>query len=225
MQVSRKTVRRKVVRDINAAKAAEAVGNIEPGCEIYGLSKGQFSLVELIGHCLEATGPADIIVSTWTAAGADLEHTHGLLENGNIRSARWLVDSSFINRQPGYTQRLLDLFGEEAVLATKNHAKFVLIENETWSLVIRTSMNLNLNSRLESYEVSDCRPMADMLKTLYEGIKAEGLTAKRAQTARKDCDSGLTNVLGQIKAKDLNIEYDATKGIGHEKTAKNVSYD
>ncbi len=225
MNISRTKVRRTVVRNINYAKASDAVGEITPGCEIYGLSKGQFSLVELIGHCLDATGPSDIIVSTWTAAGADLEHTHGLLENGNIRSAKWLVDSSFVNRQPGYTAKLIELFGEDSVLCTANHAKFVLIENENWSIVIRTSMNLNLNKRLESYEVSDCRPMAEMIHTLYDGIKAEGLTAKKAQKNRSQCDSGLARVLGAIEQKDVKIGYGEEKGIDYAKTAKNVSYD
>ena len=40
--------KRTVRRTINAASAAEAVGEITRGIEIYGLSKGQFSLIELV---------------------------------------------------------------------------------------------------------------------------------------------------------------------------------
>lgn len=49
-------------RDIRAcfteANAATAIGAISHGCEIYGLSKGAFSLVDILRHCLRYTGPA-----------------------------------------------------------------------------------------------------------------------------------------------------------------------
>ena len=168
-QIDRTGKRKRTVRrTINAANAAEAVGAIAPGCEIYGLSKGQFSLIELIDHVLDATGPADITISTWTAAGADLAHASNWLRSDRIRSARWLVDYSFPNRQPAYCAQLRDLFGDNAVRTTANHAKFVLIENDRWNVVIRTSMNLNLNRRLESYEISDDPELAAWLHTVID---------------------------------------------------------
>ena len=215
--IKRQNVKRVVKRDINRARAADAVGEITKGCEIYGLSKGQFSLVELIGHCLDATGPAHLTVSTWTAAGADLSHTHELLSRGDILSATWLVDSSFVNRQPGYVKQLVDNFGEESVFCTANHAKFVILENEDWALVIRTSMNLNLNKRLESYEVSDCPPMAAMLKDLVASVKAEGCTVSAARKNRSEVDRQLAYVGGALEKVEQGVEYSMS--------AKGVSYD
>lgn len=155
-QVSRKDLHRKNCRHIWARYAAQAVGPIEKGCEIFGICKGQFSLIELVEHCLDATGPAAVVVSTWTAGGADIEHFGSLLANEKIAKCFWVVDFSFISRQPEYAEALYDKFGKDSIRTTSNHAKFVLIGNADWKLVIRTSMNLNRNSRAETYEISDC---------------------------------------------------------------------
>lgn len=180
-QINRATKpRRKVLRTINAATAADAVGPITHGMEVYGLSKGQFSLIELIGHILDATGPADLTISTWTAAGADLAHTHTLLGSGAIRTARWLVDFSFPARQPAYCAQLRERFGDDSIRCTANHAKFVLIRNETWDIALRTSMNLNLNRRLESFEISEDRDLADWL----DAVATDAFDGAAATVAR-----------------------------------------
>jgi hypothetical protein len=147
--------KRKIRDAFSVTLAADAIGTVERNCEIYGLSKGQFSLIDIISHCLSATGPADVVLSTWTAANADLGFAFGLLANGSIKSLRFVVDFSFPVRQPEYCAALRERFGDDAIRLTKNHAKFCLIHNADWSIVIRTSMNLNENRRLESFEISD----------------------------------------------------------------------
>ena len=97
----RDTLSGRVIRKGVAARvASEAIGQIEHGCEIFGLNKGQFSLIDIIEHCLNATGPADVLISTWTAAGADLGFANALMTSGAIRDLRFVVDFSFPTRQP-----------------------------------------------------------------------------------------------------------------------------
>jgi hypothetical protein len=152
--------KRQIRRALAAKIAAEAIGPLAPGCEIFGLSKGQFSLIDVICHVLAATGRADVVVSTWTAANADLGFAYRLLADGAIRSLRFVVDFSFPTRQPAYCAALRARFGDDCVRVTKTHAKFVVIRNDTWNVVIRSSMNLNENRRLESFEISDDAGMA-----------------------------------------------------------------
>ena len=151
--------RGRLARDVRrvqyADNVAAAVGELAHGCEIYGLCRGQYSLIDLVEHVLSFTGPAELVVSTWTAAGADVEYALRLRDDGRVRSVLWLVDSSFPVRQPGYCAAMRERFGDECIRVTKNHAKFVLIGNGEWHVVLRTSMNLNENKRLESWEVSD----------------------------------------------------------------------
>ena len=211
-------VKRTVRRTINAATAADAVGPVTHGAEIYGVSKGQFSLIELIEYLLQVSGPAHLVISTWTAAGADLAHARTLVDNGAILSARWLVDYSFPNRQPGYCQILRERFGDESIRTTANHAKFVLIHNDEWHLVLRTSMNLNLNRRLESYEISDDPEMAawllDIIADAFAGDASDIATAHRAP--------------GRAKATSETIGGDIDRRgpeIAFELEGKGVSYD
>jgi hypothetical protein len=157
---------------LTVQSAAEALGKITRGCEIYALCTGQFSLVDVIQHALKATGAARLVVSTWTAAAADVEIAYRLLTDGAIESMRFVVDFSFPARQPAYCQALRERFGDAAIVVTKNHAKFVLVCNRRWSVVIRMSMNLNLNRRLENIELSDDKQMAEFLESVVDGLFA-----------------------------------------------------
>lgn len=168
-----KTSNREIRRTITARTAADAIGPITRGCEIYGLNKGQFSLIDIIEHCLAATGPADVTLSTWTAAGADLTFAHKLLTNGTLRSLRFIVDFSFPTRQPEYCAALRERFGDQAIRITRTHAKFVVIRNADWHVVIRSSMNLNENRRLESFEISDDPGMAAFLLEICDELFTE----------------------------------------------------
>ena len=169
----RDTMSGRVVRRVLCMESvADAVGPIEPGMEIFGLTMGAFSLVDLIEHVLGYTGPADVTISTWTAANADISFANKLLTSGGIRSLRFVVDFSFQSRQPAYCAALREAFGDNAIRVTRAHAKFVLIRNAEWNLVIRTSMNLNECRRLETFEVSDDPEMAAWLGEIVDELFA-----------------------------------------------------
>lgn len=169
---------RAVRKNLAAKVASEAIGEIESGCEIFGLNKGKFSLIDIIAHCLEATGPADVTISTWTAAGADMGFAYDLMRRGEIRSLRMIVDFSFPTRQPEYCAALRERFGDSCLRVTKTHAKFVLIRNSAWNIVVRSSMNLNENRRLESFEISDHAGMADFLEQVIDQLFASQADGK-----------------------------------------------
>ena len=178
-------------RDIRAcfteANAATAIGAISHGCEIYGLSKGAFSLVDILRHCLRYTGPAHVIASTWTAANADLGFAYQLLADGAIASMQFVVDFSFPVRQPEYCAALRERFGDASVRLTKNHAKFICVYNDVWNIVIRTSMNLNENRRLESFEISDDAGLCGFLRSVVAELFADH--ADGEQFAKKPYDN------------------------------------
>ena len=186
--------RRKQARSLDRSfageSAAKAIGELHSGCEIYGFTKGQFSLIDLIEHCLTCTGPADVFIATWSAAAGDIKRAHKFLKNGRIRSLRFLVDYSFQSRKPEFCQELVATFGFDAVRVTVTHAKYCLILNEDWSLVIRTSMNLNYNPRFENYEISDDRDFADFQQAIIDEIwngqdSAEGFEVRPQDNKEK----------------------------------------
>ena len=156
-------------------EARHSVGELYSGCEIFGLTKGQFSSINLIEECLNQTGSADVTIATWTTAHAEIKKAEAFLHNGLIRSLRFLVDRSFPNRQPEYCRSLIETFGEDSIRATRTHAKFITIRNEEWDLVIRSSMNLNENRRIEIFEISDDKGMAEYLDGIVDMLYTDPL--------------------------------------------------
>lgn len=138
------------------AKEALAGAGFGRGREVFGFNQGTFSLIDLIDAAIEYTGPAECVIATWTAAKSDMDHVHAWLGSARITRAQWLVDRSFQNRQPGLCTALRASFGDQAIRVTRCHAKFVLLGNAEWSIVLLTSMNLNRNARIENYLISDC---------------------------------------------------------------------
>lgn len=137
----------------SVADARSYIGHIEFGCEILGLTKGQFSLSDLI-HCIaEDVGPCDLDISTWTAAGADAAGMVQLVESGKVRKMRWVVDDIFIKRQPGLSRAIIKGGGQMRIL--KTHAKFAVFRGDDLMVALRTSMNLNANPRIEYFEITE----------------------------------------------------------------------
>lgn len=155
------------------ASAADAIGPVEPGFNVFVFTFGAFSLSDAIIHLLNEAGPSDVVVSTWSASHVELQSAARMVLHGAIRSMRWIVDRSFITRQPRYAGNLAELFGPECIRTTRTHAKFVLIRSDRFDLVVRTSMNLNHNPRLESLEVSDDAELADFFESVTRDIFAE----------------------------------------------------
>lgn len=163
----------RAVRTAKTATAAEAIGRIERGSDTFILTFGQFSLIDALVAILDQTGPADVVISTWTAADAHLERSRDLLESAQIKSLRMIVDRSFETRQPDYCYHMRRLFGPECIRAIRTHAKFLLIRSATMDVVCRTSMNLNENPRLENIEVSEDRGLAEFFQRVTDDIFAE----------------------------------------------------
>lgn len=155
--------RRRTIRKEALAPARQALAGAGDGCEIVCLTHGQFSLADALIALVEQVGPSKVTVATWTAAEVDVTAAHALVGSGAIRSIRWLVDRSFLTRQPEYCAVLRDKFGDEAIRTTRLHAKFATIRSDGVWLAVRTSMNLNSNPRLELIEVSGDPALADFL--------------------------------------------------------------
>lgn len=170
-----------------AASARECIGVLAQGCAMTGLTMGQFSLLDLVAAVLEQTGAADVSVSTWTTGIRDIERAAWLLESGAIRAFSLLTDRSFPGRQPDYCTALVKRFGDSAIRSTRTHAKFAVIVNDGWSIVIRSSMNLNTNPRFEQFDLDDdaalCRFFLDHIEAQAAGFDD---VATAAQWAVRD---------------------------------------
>lgn len=166
--VRRDAVSRDFRHGMRGESAARCIGSISSGAEIFGLTKGDFSMIDILRHVAREIGPCRIDIGTWTAAHSDVKSAYDMLGDGRIISMRWLVDRSFPQRQPKYFDALRRQFGEDCVRLARFHAKFILLENERFSVAVRTSMNLNMNQRIEFFEISEGTPISDYLRQVVD---------------------------------------------------------
>lgn len=145
----------KALKLLGYQKAAEAVIGFEKGSRIIGLTKGQFSLLHLITELLKKTGPAELIISTWSAGVYESSALCEMVETGLILDILIITDRSYATRQKQYAITIEQAFGKARIRTTNTHAKFVLIKNDEWSICIRSSMNLNENKRCENFDIDD----------------------------------------------------------------------
>lgn len=190
------------------ANASAALGKLTPGCRVVGLTKGQFSLLDLIQAALAQTGPAEVLVSTWTQGKVEMQGIEKLLNSGRVTSFRLLVDRSFIARHPDHVRRIQKALGADVIRQTNTHAKFVLIAGGGYAITIRTSMNLNHNPRLEQFDLDDNPEIYAFFKSaveeLYRRVPA-GLNVAASEIERGFANATLGGEMDEDWAEDAAV--------------------
>jgi hypothetical protein len=169
---------------IDASNNARAiVDNTCAGARIVGLTRGAFSLLDLIHQYLLRFGAGDVIICTWSAGVKDARAVKWLQRTKLIRRLCIITDHSYSTRQKTYAVELESLFGRENIRTSEIHAKFVLIDTGSIKICIRSSMNLNANRTCESFEID----ASDDVYAFYHGFAMsvikhmpEGFTASSA---------------------------------------------
>ena len=131
--VKRQDVNREFRHGTRGESARRCIGDISKGCDIFGLTKGDFLMIDILRHIAAQIGPCRIDIGTWTAASADIKQAEAMLHDRNIIGMRWLVDRSFPARQGAYFRSLLQKFGQDSVRLARFHAKFILLENDEYT--------------------------------------------------------------------------------------------
>ena len=103
---------------------------------------------------------------TASAITTDVGEIGRLHKSGNVKSARFVIDLSSQRRKPAFVAAIRETFGDTCLRVTQIHAKFITIRNSEWSLVIRTSMNLNMNPRFEDFTIGHNPDLADFLESI-----------------------------------------------------------
>ncbi len=145
----------------------DIVGDIKKGMRRFGLTAGQFSMSDLIQYILNQTGPADLFISTWAASSDGLKKTFEFLNNGMLRNIKFMIDTGAKQYRDNQFGALLEKFGD-CIRTTRIHAKFFVIRNEKWNIVVRTSANLNRNLRLENFEIDENKDFADFFQKFFD---------------------------------------------------------
>lgn len=171
--------------------ADNALAGFGKGCHIIGLTMGEFSLIDMIHSTLKQTGPADLYIATWSAGIKDAHQVAWLRDTNLVRGVRLLTDHSYVNRQRKYAASIEELFGAENIRTSEMHAKFVVIKNEEFSVVILSSMNLNANKTCETYTIYENSEICDFylgfinhhFDNMKDGFEKSGAVVSRCVNA------------------------------------------
>jgi len=191
--------------------AQDCIGDLTKDCSIIGVTKGQFSLLDLIRAISGQIGPAALTVSTWSTGIRDAQNVGMLIDKGAFTSVSLCLDRSFAGRQPKYLPTVIDAWGVDNIRMTRNHSKFFMLRNDKWNFCCRSSMNLNRNPRLEQFDLDDSPELCDF----FQGIVDEIFEKMPAGLTKKVniCDQVFPQLIGggisdQYAKKDISKLWD-----------------
>ena len=124
----------------------KTIGILEPGIQKHYYSDGNFNLMRLVFHLLKQTGPADVLMTTYSISQATLEAVIQRQNTGLIRSIRFIIDNRVKVMSPKPFQYMKENFNFRCISL---HAKVALIGNDNWKVTIVTSQNATDNPKLE----------------------------------------------------------------------------
>jgi len=122
------------------------LGAIIPGQDKHFYSFGNFNMMKLIFWVLEQTGPADIIMSTYSISPKTITGVLNRREKGTIRNIRFLVDNRVRSLSPKPFDMLVANFDYRCISI---HAKVACVWNDNWNITIVSSQNATDNPKME----------------------------------------------------------------------------
>ena len=109
-------------------------------------SFGNFNMMRLVFWVLEQTGPADILMCTYSISPKTIQGVINRREKGLIKNIRFLVDNRVRSLSPKPFDLLVANFEYKCISV---HAKVALIYNDKWNITIISSQNATDNPKME----------------------------------------------------------------------------
>lgn len=151
--------------------AADAIGPITPGMSLFAITRGQWSMIDAILHCLTEVGRSRISLWTWTIASYEVEVLNRLKIDDRLAGGRLVIDYGARNKNAEIIADWQRRFGSDSVRYVLNHAKIARIESERGlRLLLRGSLNLNFNPRFEQFDITEGGEDHDLVRSIEEEL-------------------------------------------------------
>lgn len=155
---------------LTMAAAQDLLSGLAEGVHVFGLTKGQASMVDLILAAAEHCGdPFRLDVWTWVVAEYELDLLESLIADRRLSQFRLVVDRGCLKNRPSFIRSVVERFGSDSVRQTLNHGKLAMIRGPKLDVLIRGSMNFNSNPRFEQFDATASRDLCDW----FEGIMSQ----------------------------------------------------
>lgn len=176
--------------------AAEAIGPLEPGIRITGVTAGQFSAIDAMEHMVAELGPGcEVRISTWTTGIYDVERAAQINADGGIARVRMLLDRATFEKSPQFAGPLIERLGVDAFRCLSVHAKVTLVRGPRGAAAWRSSMNLNKNLRTEQFDIDVDEAVAAFYEEWFDRLWEES-------GERQDNAAIITAVYGRFQGAD-----------------------
>lgn len=149
------------------------MGLIVPGKDIHFWSFGNFNMMRLVFWVIEQTGPADIIMSTYSISPKTLQGVINRKEKGLIRNIRFLIDNRVRSLSPKPFDMLVRNFDYRCISI---HAKVACIYNDKWKITIVSSQNATDNPKMERGTIFTGSDIFEFDKSVLEDGFKRGTT-------------------------------------------------
>lgn len=149
------------------------LGNISPGESKHFWSFGNFNMMRLVFWILEQTGPAEIILSTYSISPKTLQGVMNRREKGIIKDIRFIVDNRVRSLSPKPFALMVSNFNYRCISI---HAKVACIWNDDWKISVVTSQNATDNPKWERGTIFTDRQIFDFDKKVLEDAFFRGTT-------------------------------------------------
>lgn len=146
--------------------AADCIGTITEGMALFAITRGQFSMIDVVLACLEQTGPAAVSLWTWTVADYEVQCLEAMQRDGRIESGTLIIDHGARKKNAAIIANWKRSYGPSSVRYVINHAKIATIETRRFRLLLRGSMNLNMNPRFEQLDITEGGPDFDLVREI-----------------------------------------------------------
>jgi hypothetical protein len=159
--------RRRVARATESFRnAAETIGPIESGMALFAITRGQWSMIDAILHCLDQTGPARLTLWTWCIAEYEVQCFDRLRMDSRLSSATLIIDTAALKRNAPLLREWREAHGPDSIKYVVNHAKIATLDGGGFRLLLRGSMNLNYNPRFEQFDLTEGGPDFDLVRQI-----------------------------------------------------------
>jgi hypothetical protein len=153
-------------------KIRDVIGDISGIDLIDYTSMGRWSMHHLLFYLLEKTGPAKVWFTTWAISTKAITMMVDALSDGTITELHSLLDRRIRIRRSDCMAFLTH--NANSIFLIDCHAKVLLIENNAWRIVVKSSANFSENKRIESGVIMQIPEVFNINKKwIEETIKGE----------------------------------------------------
>ncbi len=129
-------------------KLREVTEKVDHGKTVHWVSRGDWSMHQLLYKLLEKTGPADVYISSYAFSEKPARALADMKHNGIIQKLFCVIDSRIDVRSASALAMIKNMADYHKLTTT--HAKVTLIKNKNWLLTVVGSANYTTNKRYET---------------------------------------------------------------------------